>query len=69
MAKRHEDRLKTVKAGVPYIGCSGCRTVVKFGYMNEDVMFSPDRITKEDWNGSTAMYCKECTKINLEKRK
>jgi hypothetical protein len=65
MAKRVEERLKTVKGNVPYIGCSGCRKVIKFGFMNEDVMYSPERITKEDWEGTTAMYCKNC----LEKRK
>lgn len=65
MKNRKEDRLKTVKGGVPYIGCSTCRSVVKYGYMNEDVMYSPDRITKEDWEGTTSMYCKKC----LEKRK
>lgn len=54
------ERLKKMVNNIPHIGCSDCRTTIKQGWLQEDVMALAERVTEEDWKGVTPYYCAPC---------
>ena len=53
------ERLKQVKNGTPVIFCSECKTALKWGWLNEDVMALYERVSKEDWASTEPLICRD----------
>jgi len=55
-----DKRIKKYNNGQGAILCSDCGRIVKQGFVREDVMTTPERITQADWKSLDPLYCKGC---------
>lgn len=62
----HDKRIRKYNNGNGAILCNGCNVIVKHGFIREDVMTTPERITPADWNSLDPLYCDRC-KLKIKK--